>query len=325
MNKFLSLTLLAILIFITGCAESFTKADPQNNLTTEIDSQEQVKASLCEIQANPAKYNHKLIEVTGFFSHGFENSSIDDPSCSSDQCIWFEYGGTSASGTMYCCGVSAERSRAEPLTVENILIPLVDDENFRNFDKLLQRPPDAVAHATVLGRFFSGKKSEYKKDSTYGGYGHMGMCSLFAVQKVIFVDTQNQNDLDYRASDYFQPILQKAESFETLDIYNSSKDLIGLQQKAESGEREWSFNNPQRVAVEALARLSKTNEISITNIKQLRQTQGSFDYKWRDKKQKTDYVIVVNRPYWLSFYAKDPKKVAWVVFAAYKFPIKISG
>ncbi len=320
MNKFLSLALLTFTIFTVSCAESAIKADSQTNFIPEIDNQEPVKASLCEIQNDPGKYNHKLVQVTGFFSHGFENSTAFDPSCSSEQCIWFEYGGTSASGTMYCCGVSAERNRTEPLIVENIPIPLVDDENFRAFDKLLQRPPNAVAHATVLGRFFSGKKMDFAKSSAYGGYGHMGMCSLFAVQKVIAIDSQNQKDLDYRASDYYQPVLEKADSYEFLDVYNSSKDLIELQQKAESGEREWSFNNPQRVAVEAFARLSKTNEKSITGINQLRQSQGSFDYRWRDKKQKTDYVIVVNRPCWLSFYAKDPKKVAWVVFAGYKIP-----
>ncbi len=35
-------------------------------------SDERVKVSYCELKKNPAAYNHKLIEVTGFISHGFE-------------------------------------------------------------------------------------------------------------------------------------------------------------------------------------------------------------------------------------------------------------
>lgn len=30
------------------------------------------------------------------------------------------------------------------------------------------------------------------------------------------------------------------------------------------------------------------------------------------------YMVVVSRPYWLSYYAKDRKRVAWVVLAAYE-------
>jgi hypothetical protein len=29
-------------------------------------------------------------------------------------------------------------------------------------------------------------------------------------------------------------------------------------------------------------------------------------------------MVVVSRPYWLSFHAKDPKRVAWIVAAAYE-------
>jgi hypothetical protein len=30
-------------------------------------------------------------------------------------------------------------------------------------------------------------------------------------------------------------------------------------------------------------------------------------------------MLVVSRPYWLAFYANDPKRVAWVVVAAYVY------
>jgi hypothetical protein len=41
---------------------------------------------------------------------------------------------------------------------------------------------------------------------------------------------------------------------------------------------------------------------------------------WMDPgiSKKESYMIVVSRPYWLSFYSKDTKKVAWVVVGAYE-------
>lgn len=320
MKTFISIFLIVFVISLNGCSETVIKADSEIMLEDDIENQEPIKVSLCDIKNNPAEYNHKLVEVTGFFSHGFENSSVDDPECSSDQFIWFEYGGTANSGTVYCCGVSSERRRREPLTVENISIPLVEDENFRTLDKLLQRPPDAVARATVIGRFFSGKKTKLPEGAIWTGFGHMGMGSLLAIQKVVTVDSQENKDLDYRASDSGQPALEKAKSYRFLSAYDSQKDVIEMQKKAESGERDWSFNDSQRVAVEALAKLSKTTEKSITKINKLRQLQGSVEYKWKNKKEDGEYIIVVSRPYWLSFYAKDPKKVAWTIFAAYRIP-----
>ena len=39
---------------------------------------------------------------------------------------------------------------------------------------------------------------------------------------------------------------------------------------------------------------------------------------WRPETKKASYMVVVSRPYWLSFYAKDRQKVAWVLAAAYE-------
>jgi hypothetical protein len=56
------------------------------------------------LSKDPAAFNHQLIEVTAFVSHGFENFTLYDPLCSGWPGVWLEYGGTAASGTMYCCG-----------------------------------------------------------------------------------------------------------------------------------------------------------------------------------------------------------------------------
>jgi len=73
--------------------------------------------TVCELKSDPAAYNHKLVEVTGFVSHAFEDFTIFDPTCPSWPGVWLEYGGKAKSGTMYCCGVTADRHRPKELKV----------------------------------------------------------------------------------------------------------------------------------------------------------------------------------------------------------------
>ena len=121
------------------------------------------KLSACQLKNDPAAYNHKLVEVTGFVSHDFEDFTIFDPTCPSWPAIWLEYGGKAKSGTMYCCVVTADRHRPKEMKVEDVPIPLTDNEQFRAFDKLIQPPfrsdrHGAIVHATLVGRFFSGRQ-----------------------------------------------------------------------------------------------------------------------------------------------------------------------
>lgn len=276
------------------------------------------QVTLCQLKNDRAAYNHKLVQVTGFVSHGFEDFTLTDPSCSSRFDVWLEYGGTAASGTMYCCGVTAARDRPQQLLVENISVPLVDDERFHQFDKLLQRRPDSVVRATIIGRFFSGEKSESAGGVFWGGYGHLGCCSLLAIQQIASVDPQDREDLDYGAT-VDQPGGDK-EGCGYKDLIDSSgSELIQFQRRADEGERDWSFVDPGRVAIDGLARILKIDEKSITGMKETRKEQGRVVYQWRPRASRKNYMTVVSRPYLLSVYAKDPKKVAWVVMAAYEF------
>src|SRR5215471_3972788 len=88
--------------------------------------------TICQLKSDPAAYNHKLVEVTGFVSHAFEDFTVFDPTCPSWPGIWLEYGGMRKSGTMYCCGVTADRHRPKELKVEDISIPLTVTRNSVN-------------------------------------------------------------------------------------------------------------------------------------------------------------------------------------------------
>ena len=280
---------------------------------------EPVRVTACDLKANPAAYNHKVIEVTGFVSHGFEDFGLFDPSCPSWPYVWLEYGGTKKSGTMYCCGVSADRSRPKEFAVEGIEVPLTTDEHFDAFDTLIHNPPDTVVRTTLVGRFFAGKQTRFLNGEVeWRGYGHMGCCSLLAIQQVISVDPHDREDLDYRSSPD-QPNLEKAGcGFQDLVPPWPYSDWVKAQQTADLQGSEFAFDNPRQVATAALIRLATLDESAVTRLKEKQHSQGRVIYELKTGQKKAAYMIVLSRPYLLSFYARDPKRVVWVVIGAYK-------
>jgi hypothetical protein len=281
--------------------------------------QEPQKANICQVKNNPAAYNHKLIEVTAFVSHGFEDFGIFDPECNSYPGIWLEYGGTVASGTMYCCGVTADRKRTQALQIEGISVPLVADDSFREFDRLIQRTPDSIVHGKIVGRFFAGQQEHLPRETSWGGFGHFACCSLLVIQQVLSIDPQTRQELDYRASPDQPDITGVGCGFRDLMPIDTSKTLLEAQRKAERDEPSWAFDDSRRVASYVLAGLTNFPENSIVGMKQKSSMPGRIIYEWRPKGKQLTYMLVVSRPYLLSFYSRDAgNRVAWVVIAAYE-------
>lgn len=306
--------LLRVVALLAAISCSHRSSLPE--IPTRDGSPEEV--TVCQLQTDPAKYNHKLIKITGFISHGFEDFAIFDPECESRQGIWLEYGGTKASNTMYCCGVVPGHSRPENITVENIQVPLVDDDQFKKLELILKKRYDTVMHATIVGRFFSGEKVKYPGGEHWSGYGHAGCCMLLVIQQVMSVDSQNRARLDYGSS-ADQPNLEgEGCGYRILSSDWRFTHAIDLQRKAESGERSWAFDSPLKVATDALSRHTGIAESSIARLKQVRQSEGRIVYEWRPKRSEFTFMVVVARPYALSFYAKNPERVSWVPIAAYK-------
>jgi hypothetical protein len=277
------------------------------------------KISLCQLKQTPGAYNHKLIQVTDFVSHGFEDFTLFDPSCPDWPAVWLEYGGTSKSGTMYCCGVSGDQNRRpKELEVEKITVPLVEDGFFLEFDKSIHRAPDSIVHATIVGRFFAGKETRSSSGSWWRGYGHMGCCSLLAIQQILSIDPQDRDDLDYSASPD-QPRMGKAGcGYRFLLPLMPYSDALHSQGLAEGVGREWVFEDPRRVAAESLSLVLREELTSIGELSQTRTAQGRVVYEWNPPNKNMSYMVVVSRPYWLSFYLRDVNKVAWVAIAAYE-------
>jgi hypothetical protein len=157
-----------------------------------------LRVSLCEVKAHPENFLHKLVEFTATASHGFEDSMVEDSSCSWPQHgpgVWMEYGGKRSTATMYCCGFSPRPDRSDTLIVDGITLDLVDDKIFRAFDKRLhpeystQQTSDTV-RATLRGRIFARYEGigGTQQSPRWRGYGHMDCCMLFVVTQVVSVD-----------------------------------------------------------------------------------------------------------------------------------------
>ena len=280
-------------------------------------SEEPEKVSACRLKSDPAAFDHKLVQLTSFLSHGFEDFTLQDPTCNMWLDIWVEYGGKAASGTVYCCGGAGERSRPKELVVEKIPIPLVEDNNFRTLDDLLRTSRGyTMAHASLIGRFFAGKEMSYEKGKYWGGYGHMGCCSLFVVQQVLSVDPHDRNDLDYESYvDLLELNKPECATYQDLTPIENYDALLAAQKHAEDQGPGWAFEDPRRVATSGLAKILKVDEESIAPVAEIRTSQGKVIYEWHSK-SKTTYLAVVTRPYWLSFYSKDHNRVAWVLASA---------
>ncbi|HEX7295736.1 MAG TPA: hypothetical protein VF251_08300, partial [Pyrinomonadaceae bacterium] len=261
-------------------------------------------------------YNQKLVKVTAFLSHGFEDSSFFDSACPSSRFnIWYDFGGKRSTGTMYCCGVVPSVTRPKDVVVEDIPIPLVVDQNFEILDRLLRRPGGGLAHGTFIGRFFSGQKQKNADGADWWvGYGHMGMSSLFMVQQVLRVDPHDRTDVDYDSSQTYPDFGKDDCFYQNLQEFESA---IELQKQADADGGSWMFEDPKRVAVEALAKQLNLNPSALSNIRLRRQAQGRMFYEWRSNPENRSFVVAVTRPYLLVFYAKT-RKVAWVPSGVYR-------
>src|SRR5688572_13745873 len=87
--NFRFITCFVMTLFIAGTALVVQQSAPVRSAQLNK-SEERVKVSLCDVKKDPAAYNHKLLEITGFVSHGFEDFTFFDTACSSWPGIWLE-------------------------------------------------------------------------------------------------------------------------------------------------------------------------------------------------------------------------------------------
>ena len=208
------------------------------------------------------------------------------------------------------------RTRPEPAVVEGVPVPLVEDATFHRFDDFLHQNSRTgiTVHATVVARFFAGRINHHPRGDMWGGYGHLGCCSLFMIQQVLSVDDQRQADLDY-SDDPEQP---QCIPWKYLTPLDARSQILEVQRRAQQGDEAFAFTNDRDVAVAAMHSYVKDLKPDALILTVKKSTSYRRIYEVRVRGSASSYMIVISRPYWLSFYAADPSKVAWVVLAAFE-------
>lgn len=288
----------------------------------QLRCEEPQKITVCQLQKDPPAFNHKLVELEAFVSWGFEDFTLFDPACYVYPTIWLEYGGKEKSDTIFCCGPTSGTSRPEDLVVDGVTVPLVEDDLFRRFNtRIHQKGPGGhgpPTRARLVGRFFAGRKETYPSgESAWGGYGHFGCCTLLAIEQIKETRFEKRSDLDL----YGVPMPLIAGFKPDPNYYRFlTPDDIGRydlesQIQAEGGSRSWAFDDPKRVALELIQQDIQGKVVTPSRLRVTSQHTSFIQFEMKLPELGEDYSVAVSRPYWLSFYARDPNRVAWVVIS----------
>jgi hypothetical protein len=136
----------------------------------------------------------------------------------------------------------------ETLTIEGVEIPLLEDSVFQQLRELLKKESDTTVRVTVVGRFLSGAKQTVGDKTWWGGFGHLGCCSLLVIERVERFEPHTRDDLDYTAeAGWYEKEGCKWEGVHWLRHVSitsgegTAEQAIAEQALADSGERAWAF------------------------------------------------------------------------------------
>ncbi|MCI0417247.1 hypothetical protein L0222_31140 [bacterium] len=172
-------------------------------------TEEVILTTPCELMADPAAYDKKLVTVRSGVRIGFEESTFD-VNCENDDylSVWVTFAEDVEMPVIFCCGDHA-RKPGSSLTIEGIKLRLNKDNQFNKYFQLLtsvrEKSPSGVpcfydcyqyqVTATLTGHFFQARKPDGSEDGIQlmTGYGHFGCCSLFVIEKVEEVESHPTN------------------------------------------------------------------------------------------------------------------------------------
>lgn len=165
-----------------------------------------------------------------------------------------------------------------------------------------------MVHATLRGRFFAGEETALPSGRRWTGYGHFGLYSLFVIEQVVSIDHTAISDVDYDITGAV-PHYADSSCFPPVPRVEY-REAIGLQQQADAGRRAWSFSDPARVAA---TRLTESLGRPVRILRTVSRSQGRVVYEVAAAGTNKKYWATVSRPYWLTFFAAQPDRVAWIL------------
>ena len=127
-----------------GMVACITPVDQQ--ASTLAAQQKPIDTTVCAILNDPAAFNNKLVRIHGYVSANFEYSVLGADGCA--RSIWFEYGngeGPPALVAYVSGGARPGGEDAQGRVILPIPVKLVQDSNFRHFEKLMMAAAKADA------------------------------------------------------------------------------------------------------------------------------------------------------------------------------------
>jgi hypothetical protein len=161
-----------------------------------------VDVSGCDLAKNPKAFDGKLIRVRGTLNVYFEDFSLGIKNCDTRQSIWLAFGGD-VPGIVISMVNDNMRKPGVNLKVNDVSYEIKKDDNFRRLYALISArhgdKPDYNVTATLIGTFFAGEERKLANgQSDFGGYGHLGCCSLFVITQVSDVESVPPANLSLR-------------------------------------------------------------------------------------------------------------------------------
>jgi len=157
-----------------------------------------VVVRFCDLLKDPKAYDGKQIQIRGKISLDMEDFTIFDTSCNTWPGVCLMFGGDVSTPTKSTVNDN-DRRPGQNIKVNDIEYELVKDANKKEFLMVItawrgkkQKPLYRVT-ATLIGTFLAGRSKEESKAKgmpNFPGYGHMGCCHLFIIQRVSAVDTK---------------------------------------------------------------------------------------------------------------------------------------
>lgn len=156
----------------------------------------------CDLTRNPKAFDGKLIRVRGTLNVHFEDFSLGIRNCDSQQGIWLAFGGD-VPGIVASLVNDSARKPGEDIKVNGVSYGIEKDENFRKLYALIAArhgdEPDYRVTATLTGTFFAGEERKLANgQKDFGGYGHLGCCSLLVIAKISDVESVPPANLNLR-------------------------------------------------------------------------------------------------------------------------------
>jgi hypothetical protein len=179
MKRLLLLSVLAALF----CAPHFARA--------QVDP---IDVPGCELGKNPKAFDGRLVRVRGALSVHFEDFSLDISDCGTRQGIWLAFGGD-VPGVVPSTANDIVRRPVSDIKVNAVSYGINKDVNFWKLYALIAArhgdKRDYQVSATLMGMFFSGEELRNSKGDAlgFGGYGHLGCCSLLAITQISDVES----------------------------------------------------------------------------------------------------------------------------------------